>query len=93
MTDTIERQAVVQAVDRHTFDTQHGLCLDTDITCILEEVPPVKPVQTTCKECRWLRPNSGQGRCTIWHRDITDPDGYCHKGAGRDESGKQEARQ
>ena len=49
-------QDVVKAVDRHTFDTADGLCLDDDITCILEEVPYIESDYRfnewcdTCKE-------------------------------------------
>lgn len=39
MDDLISRAKVVKAIDRHTFDTDNGLCLDEDITVILEEVP------------------------------------------------------
>jgi hypothetical protein len=41
--DAISREAVIKAVDKHTFDTENGLCLDDDITCILEDLPPVQP--------------------------------------------------
>lgn len=45
-----------------------------------------------CQDCTWQRPNTGPGYCTVWHRDV-DPDGYCHKGAGRDGTWKRENRQ
>lgn len=45
-----------------------------------------------CRDCTWKRPNTGPGYCTVWHRDV-DPDGYCHKGAGRDGTWKRENRQ
>ena len=32
---------VIEAIDRHTFDTENGLCLDEDITCILEEIESI----------------------------------------------------
>ena len=50
MDDLISRQAAVKAIDRHTFDTDEGLCLDEDITIILEEVPTAKP-----KKGHWIR--------------------------------------
>lgn len=43
--DAISREDVIKAIDRHTFDTDDGLCLDEDISIILEELPPVKPTQ------------------------------------------------
>ena len=39
----IDADEVVKAIDRHTFDTVDGLCLDEDITIILEEVPTAQP--------------------------------------------------
>lgn len=38
----IDEEDVVKAIDIHTFDTDKGLCLDDDITCILEELPSYK---------------------------------------------------
>ena len=49
--DAISREDVIKAVDRHTFDTNDGLCLDEDITIVLEELPPVKPVR---KKGKWI---------------------------------------
>ena len=43
--DAISREDVIKAIDRHTFDTDDGLCLDEDISIILEELPPVIPTQ------------------------------------------------
>ena len=45
--DAISREDVIKAVDHHTFDTDDGLCLDEDISIILEDLPPVKPKQKT----------------------------------------------
>jgi hypothetical protein len=42
------KEDVIKAIDRHTFDTDDGLCLDEDISIIIEELPPVTPVQ------RWI---------------------------------------
>ena len=42
--DAISREDVIKAVDRHTFDADSGLCLDEDISIILEDLSPVKPV-------------------------------------------------
>ena len=39
------KEDVIKAVDRHTFDTDTGLCLDEDISIILEELPSVLPTQ------------------------------------------------
>lgn len=42
--DAISRKGVIKVIDRHTFDTDDGLCLDEDISIILEELPSVKSV-------------------------------------------------
>lgn len=47
----ISREDVIKAIDRHTFDTDDGLCLDEDISIILEELPPVKPAH---KKGKWI---------------------------------------
>lgn len=39
----IDVDAVIKVIDEHTFDTDDGVCLDDDITCILEEVPSAEP--------------------------------------------------
>lgn len=56
--DAISRKDVIKAVDLHTFDTDIGLCLDNDISCIVENLPPVTPKGVTvtefadrCREC------------------------------------------
>ncbi len=41
---------VIKIIDKHTFETKDGLCLDDDITCILEEVPTFEP-EDRCGEC------------------------------------------
>jgi hypothetical protein len=46
--DIVSREDVIKAVDRHTFDTDDGLCLDEDVSIIMEELPPVTPTQ------RWI---------------------------------------
>jgi hypothetical protein len=43
--DAVSREDVIKATDRHTFDTDDGLCLDEDISIIIEELPPVTPTQ------------------------------------------------
>ena len=43
--DCISREAVIKLIDSHTFDTVDGVCLDNDITCILEELPSVQPTR------------------------------------------------
>ena len=45
--DCISRQEVIKVIDRRTIETPDGLCLDDDITCILEDVPSVQPKQRT----------------------------------------------
>ena len=59
-TDCVSKQAVIKAVDKHTFDTDKGLCLDEDITCILEEIQFAQPeiteddVKEFCKKRCWI---------------------------------------
>lgn len=94
--DTIYRQAAIDALkmcQRHCIDPDDYYISAEDAEYRISALPSAQSNQTICRDCRWLRPNAGTGYCTVWHRDITDPDGYCHKGAGRDGSGKQEARQ
>ena len=45
--DAVSATAVIKAVDRHTDDDGR---LDDDISCILEEVPFVKPVPPKCDD-------------------------------------------
>lgn len=55
----IDTEEVIKAVDKHTFETKDGLCLDDDITCILEEVPTIEERKTGMWEkiresyCSW----------------------------------------
>lgn len=42
--DAVSREDVIKAIDHHTFETDDGLCLDEDISIILEGLPYVKPV-------------------------------------------------
>ena len=53
----ISRQDVVKAVDKHM--NEDGT-LDDDITCILEEVPPVTPQPKVgrCKDCKYFEYDS-----------------------------------
>jgi hypothetical protein len=47
--DIVSREDVIKAVDRHTFNTDDGLCLDEDVSIIMEELPPVKPAACIAK--------------------------------------------
>lgn len=49
----IDEDEVIYAIDRHTFDTVGGLCLDADITVILEELPTAQPEIIRCKDCKY----------------------------------------
>ena len=61
--DAVSREDVIKAIDRHTFDTDDGLCLDEDISIILEELPPVTP---TRKKGKWIKSNIGGAKvCSI----------------------------
>ena len=46
----IDADEAVKAIDHHTFDTVDGLCLDEDITIILEELPSV-----SIEQLKWER--------------------------------------
>ena len=46
----IDADEVVKAIDHHTSDTADGLCLDEDITIILEELPSV-----SIEQLKWER--------------------------------------
>ena len=46
----IDADEVVKAIDNHTFDTADGLCLDEDITIILEELQSV-----SIEQLKWER--------------------------------------
>ena len=73
MSDLISRQAVIKAVDKHTFDTDEGLCLDEDITCILEDIPTSQPEIIRCKDCKHF------GGGTFCHEvdAVWDENSYC----------------
>ncbi len=49
--DLVSKDAVIDAVDKHTFETDEGLCLDEDISIILEDLPSAQPEQ---KRGRWI---------------------------------------
>ena len=42
----ISADDVIKAVDKHTFETKDGLCLDDDISIILEDVPTIEERKT-----------------------------------------------
>ena len=50
--DCVSKAEVIKAIDKHTFDTEYGLCLDDDITCILKELPSVTP---THRKGKWIK--------------------------------------
>ena len=55
--DCVRREDVIKAIDKHTFDTDKGLCLDEDISIILEELDTVQPIR---RKARWIL-NDTQG--------------------------------
>lgn len=66
----IDADAVIKAIDKHTFETDDGLCLDDDITCILEDVPTIEP-----KKGEWIPITKGERgysagdfRCSVCHQ-------------------------
>lgn len=69
--DLISRQAVVEAIDHHTFNTFDGLCLDEDITVILEEIPSAQPeLDEWCEDCKEY--DAEKHCCPRWNRVIRD---------------------
>ena len=76
----IDVNAVIKAIDKHTFDTDDGLCLDDDITCILEEVPTIEERKTGKWERHYSRPNVYADMC--WHCSncgYKTPDNWANK--------------
>lgn len=53
----IDAEKVVKAVDKHTFETKDGLCLDDDITIILEDVPTIEER----KVGKWINHRNDRG--------------------------------
>lgn len=86
------KQGMQDANEQIKWERDTALQQLADIGYGLGETPRDVVVVTRCRECNWQRPNTGPGYCTVWHRDA-DPDGYCHKGAGRDGTRKRENRQ
>ena len=58
----INSDDVIKAIDKHTFDTDDGLCLDDDITCILEDMPTIEPER---KKGKWIRNDNGTYSCSV----------------------------
>ena len=63
--DCVSKQAVIKAVDKHTFDTDEGLCLDDDISCILEEIPSAQPERKTGRWILWNYPGEECAICSV----------------------------
>ena len=69
----INSDDVIKAIDKHTFDTDDGLCLDDDITCILEDMPTIEPERKKgkwipCREC--LPEKSGKYLVTVQNGNV-----------------------
>jgi len=56
--DAISRAEVIKLIDKHTNDDG---TLDDDITCILEELPPIQP---KAKVGKWI-PIYGNVKCSV----------------------------
>ena len=56
--DAISRAEVIKLIDKHTNDDG---TLDDDITCILEELPPIQP---KAKVGHWI-PTYGNVKCSV----------------------------
>lgn len=56
--DAISKAEVIKLIDEHTNDDG---TLDDDITCILEELPPIQP---KAKVGKWI-PTYGNVKCSI----------------------------
>lgn len=68
----IDVDAVIKVIDKHTFDTDDGLCLDDDITCILEEVPSAETEIVRCKDCKYYVIHTLFGRSQAWCERLCD---------------------
>ena len=77
----IDSDAVIKAIDKHTFDTDDGLCLDDDITCILEEVP-------TIEDRKWI-PCSERLPDERGEYIVTNYDGYAYETTWDDWDGRK----
>jgi len=56
--DAISKAEVIKLIDKHTNDDG---TLDDDITCILEELPPIQP---KAKVGKWI-PTYGNVKCSV----------------------------
>jgi hypothetical protein len=69
--DAISKAEVIKLIDKHTNDDG---TLDDDITCILEELPPI---QSKAKVGKWINAQGGYVRCSECHKAGCFNYNYC----------------
>ena len=91
MNDSINRQAVFNTVTeyrnqlREIFGDENELIRTVDIVKHrLIALPSAQPEIIHCEECVYRKDNFMGDWCTCWC-GWTSLDGYCHKGANKDE--------
>lgn len=62
----IDAAEVIKAVDKHAFETKDGLCLDDDISIILEDVPTIEERKTG----KWIDGNKRQSCSVCCYRGV-----------------------
>ena len=73
MVEYIDKEKAIKAVDNHTFDTADGLCLDTDITIVFEELPTADVVPVV--HAKWIRTNvNGMHKIKCENCDYMEPE-------------------
>ena len=83
--DTISRQAAIDAVlDRMDVEKHGRDAKPEEIQWTLEKLPSAQPEIVHCEECAYRKDNFMGDWCTCWC-GWTSLDGYCHKGANKDE--------
>ena len=78
--DTISRQAAIDAIDDWWItvdDNRHPVS-------VIKALPSAQPEIVHCEECAYRKDNFMGDWCTCWC-GWTSLDGYCHKGANKDE--------
>ena len=81
--DTISRQAAIDEI------TEYGSVGTIYMSVVelkrrIEHLPSAEPEIVHCEECAYRKDNFMGDWCTCWC-GWTSLDGYCHKGANKDE--------
>ena len=82
ITDCISRQAAINAIEN--TDCELPPYAWDELTDAIMRVPPAQPEIIHCEECKYRKDNFMGDWCTCWC-GWTSLDGYCHKGANKDE--------